>query len=241
MTVYIPPHFRIPSTSPLLFETIRASPLATLVTCSLGLDGGVEMHATHLPMLLQVDSDSNSTSEQPIIKLIGHLAKSNPHWKMDHANPATRTLAIFRPPLDAYVSPGYYPTKKETGKVVPTWNYRAVHCTGRMEVVTEPTALLDIVSRLSVHHESQIGRSWTVSEAPEAYIGMMLKGIVGIVLHVDKMEGVDKMSQNRADRDLEGAIKGLEDRGKKEDANVDDLKAGRVAEAMKRVAEEKGL
>jgi transcriptional regulator len=236
---YIPAHFRIDPDTSLLLDIVRGTNLATLVTAGLSAtDGKAGMHATHLPMLVKERqlNDGNTT-----LQLVGHIAKSNPQWKLfDFTDPETKVLAIFTPPSDVYISPSYYPTKKETGKVVPTWDYQAVHVSGRLEIITDRNQLLEIVSTLTSHHESKIGSAWKVSDAPEAYIETMLKGIVGLVLHVEKIEGTNKMSQNRP-ADLASVQENLKKRGEKADGErtVEDVMAGRAAEIMSGFLERK--
>lgn len=246
--MYIPAHFRIdPSTSKLL-DIVKRTNLATLVTAGhhqppqhdneQPAPPKIALHATHLPMMLRVlpdDANQNQT-----IQLIGHIAKGNPQWKqLDFSSPDSyQALAIFTPPTDTYVSPSYYPSKKETGKVVPTWNYQSVHASGRLEIITERDALLSIVSDLSILHESKIGSQWRVSDAPEAYIETMLKAIVGVVLHVEKIEGVSKMSQNKTGEDFDGVVAGLEKRSARAETAEDDM-AGAAAGIMREWKTEK--
>ncbi len=117
------------------------------------------------------------------------------------------TLAIFLA-AEGYVSPSWYATKPATGKVVPTWNYQAVHATGRLEIVQEPDALLHIVTQLTQRHESQRPTPWAVTDAPADYIAAQLKGIVGLVLHITRLEGKAKLSQNKSAADQNGVIAG---------------------------------
>ncbi|KAI9030515.1 negative transcriptional regulator [Hyaloraphidium curvatum] len=238
--MYVPAHFRIGPHESLLLDVIRRANLATLVTAGIPADSpSVAINATHLPMLLEVD-DVPGTEEKKL-RLVGHIAKANPQWKvLDYSAGAnTAALAIFTPPVDAYISPGYYQTKKETGKVVPTWDYQSVHCSGRLEIVTERDRLLKIVSDLSNHHERKIGSSWKVSDAPTPYIDTMLKAIVGVVLHVEKAEGTNKMSQNRPPADFDGAMEALRLRAEKTDGTVDDEKAGAAARIMQELKEQR--
>jgi transcriptional regulator len=149
--------------------------------------------ATHLPLSLQGD------------RLVGHMARPNPHWR--DALPGADTLAIFTA-VDGYISPSWSPSKAEAGKVVPTWNYQAVHATGRLEIVEDPSTLLEIVAALTERYESPRPQPWAVSDAPADYISAMLKGIVGVVLHISKLEGKAKLSQNKSQADREGIIAG---------------------------------
>lgn len=181
--MYTPAHFKMEESDTLdLLETLS---FATLV--SLG-EGG--LLSTPLPLLL----DRSNAG----IRLIGHVARANPHWK--RFDPAVPSLAIFQGG-DAYVTPSWYVEKQKTGKVVPTWNYVSIHVHGRLEAVEDPVALLEIVTRLTNRHEAGRERPWQVSDAPADYIAAMLRGIVGVVLNVEKLEGKAKLSQNKAAED----------------------------------------
>jgi transcriptional regulator len=153
--------------------------------------------ATHLPLMFFSGPD----------RLIGHVAKANNQWR--DILPGTDSLAIFTA-AEGYISPGWYATKQETGKVVPTWNYQAVHATGRLEIIEDPAAILPIVTQLTERYENPRKKPWAVSDAPDDYIAAQLKGIVGVVLHVTKLEGKVKLSQNKSAADQSGVIAGLE-------------------------------
>ncbi len=151
--------------------------------------------ATHLPLLYEAPD-----------RLIGHVARANPHWR--DFDPTAELLAIFTS-VDGYISPSFYTTKAETGKVVPTWNYQAVHATGRLEIVEDPGPLLGIVTRLTERYEAGRTKPWAVADAPADYIASQLKGIVGLILHITRLEGKAKLSQNRTKADQAGAIAGV--------------------------------
>jgi transcriptional regulator len=181
--MYTPTHFKMEESEALaVLETLS---FATLV--SLGPGG---LLSTPLPLLLERSGGG--------IRLIGHVARANPHLK--RFDPAVPSLAIFQGG-DGYVTPAWYAEKQKTGKVVPTWNYVSVHAHGRLEAVEDPVALLDIVTRLTNRHEEGRQRAWQVSDAPADYISAMLRGIVGVVLHVDRLEGKAKLSQNKEAED----------------------------------------
>ena len=139
-------------------------------------------------------------------RVLAHLARANPQWRS--IGPDTTGLMIVSGP-DAYISPAWYPAKAEHGRVVPTWNYSAVHLTGPVTVHTDPAWLLDMVSRLTDRHESGRSDPWSVADAPERYRDGQLQAIVGIELIAQRVEAKAKMSQNRSDADREGAIAGL--------------------------------
>jgi transcriptional regulator len=133
------------------------------------------------------------------------VARANPQWQLP---PIGHALAIFGGP-DAYVTPSWYPTKQETGKVVPTWNYVAVHAYGPVEFFQEAERLLEVVTRLTNRHEGARARPWAVDEAPADFIAAQLRGIVGLRIPVVRFEGKRKMSQNRAEADRVGVAAGL--------------------------------
>ncbi|SFP10390.1 FMN-binding negative transcriptional regulator [Ectopseudomonas composti] len=191
--MYCPAAFR-QDDLPTLHAQIQANGLA-IVTSS----GAQGLQASHLPLLLAPDEGEFGT-------LYGHFARANPHWR-DLASGA-EALVVFSG-ADAYVHPGWYPAKAEHGKVVPTWNYIAVHAWGRAEVFDEPERLLQLVSRLSDRHEQGRAQPWAVDDAPRDYIESMLRAIVGFALPIRRLEGKWKLSQNRSTRDQAGVRAGL--------------------------------
>jgi transcriptional regulator len=191
--VYVPAHFNEDRIE-VLHEFIRTTGLVTLV--SMTADG---MIASHAPLMLEPDPAPYGT-------LIGHLAKANPHARA--ADPGVQTLVIFQGP-DGYITPSYYAAKKEHGKVVPTWNYTAVHAYGTLEVFDDPVRLLEVVTRLTNRYETPRAQPWAVADAPDAFVQGMLRGIVGIALPIARLEGKVKMSQNRPAADQTGVIEGL--------------------------------
>jgi transcriptional regulator len=191
--MYIPPAFA-ENRPDELRDIIRAASLPLIVSSAPSKTGGVRLVATHLPLMLDGE------------RLIGHVARANDHWKV--FDPETESLAIFAA-RDGYVSPSWYVTKAETGRVVPTWNYEAVHAYGRLEIIQEPALLLPIVTSLTRRHEDDRAHPWQVSDAPSEYISSQLKGIVGVVLHISRLEGKRKLSQNKTNEDQLGVISGL--------------------------------
>ncbi len=168
------------------------------------------MQAASLPVLVSPTATGLVATHLPLLfaapdRLIGHVARANPHWR--DALPNADSLAIFTA-TDGYISPSWYPTKAATGQVVPTWNYQAVHATGRLELIDDPTELLAIVTQLTNHHEAARPAPWAVTDAPAAYIAAQLKGIVGLVLHITRLEGKAKLSQNKSPADQAGVIAG---------------------------------
>jgi transcriptional regulator len=141
--------------------------------------------------------------------LLGHVARNNDHWR---AEPVAESLAIVRGP-DAYVSPGFYPSKAEHGRVVPTWNYVTVHVHGRLVVHDDPAWLEDVVRRLTTVHEAAEAAPWSVDDAPRPFVEGQLRAIVGVELLVTRLEAKAKLSQNRPPADVEGVVAGLTARG----------------------------
>ena len=191
--MYLPSAFRQDDLAE-LHAQLQASPFALLTSA-----GATGVQASHLPLLLAPDEGEFGT-------LYGHFARANPHWR--DLQGGAEALAVFSGP-DAYISPGWYPAKAEHGKVVPTWNYIAVHARGPVELIEEPERLLQIVSRLSDQHESGRERPWAVSDAPREYIDSMLRAIVGFALPIRRLEGKWKLGQNRSAADQQGVRDGL--------------------------------
>ncbi len=138
-------------------------------------------------------------------QLHGHLARANPQWK---AAAIGEAMVLFSGP-DAYVTPSWYETKRETGKVVPTWNYQAVHAYGPAEFFDDPERLLDAVTRLTNLHEGTRAQPWAVDDAPPEFVRAQLRGIVGLRIPITRLEGKRKMSQNRPLADRRGVAEGL--------------------------------
>ncbi len=177
-----------------LHQHILGTRLAVLVTH--GDDG---LQASHLPLLLNPDEGASGT-------LYGHFARANPQWKA--LQQGAEALVIFAG-ADAYITPAFYPAKAEHGKVVPTWNYVAVHAYGTAEVFTDADRLLQLVSALTDRHESARDQPWKVADAPVDYIDGMLKAIVGFALPILRLEGKRKLGQNRSTADIAGVRAGL--------------------------------
>jgi len=190
--MYTPSYFKDEDIAS-LHRQIDGTRLATLVTFD---ESG--LLASHVPLLLNPDEGPNGT-------LYGHLAKANPQWKTLGAREA---LVIFQGP-DAYISPSFYAAKAEHGKVVPTWNYLAVHVYGRAQVFTDPQRLLRVVTDLTDKHEARRPAPWAVSDAPDDYIQKMLNGIVGFAIPIERLEGKRKLNQNRSAEDITGVSNGL--------------------------------
>lgn len=190
--MYVPPAFKDDDLDSIR-AVIRAARLANLVTAT--AEG---LLATPLPLFLE-----ESEGERGV--LYGHVAKANPQWR---AATIGEALALFTGP-EAYVTPSWYATKQETGKVVPTWNYIAVHAYGPVEFFEDPERLLGVVTRLTTIHEQKRAEPWAVSDAPADFIAAQLRGIVGVRIPVSRFEGKRKMSQNRPEQDRLRVAAGL--------------------------------
>jgi transcriptional regulator len=189
--MYTPPAFAEddPAT---IRQIVRDARLATLVTAT--AEGLV---ATPLPLMLADEGERGV--------LYGHVARANPQWKLP---PVGEALAIFSGP-DAYITPSWYAAKREHGKVVPTWNYVAVHAYGPVEFFEDPDRLYDVVTRLTNLHEGERPERWAVTDAPAEFIRSQLRGIVGLRLPIARIEGKRKLSQNRPAGDRQGVAAGL--------------------------------
>lgn len=172
---------------------IRAHPLAVLVTSV----GGI-LEANHLPLLIDSLPSPQGT-------LRGHVARANPLWRQLHEN---EVMAVFQGP-QVYVTPSWYPEKRASGKVVPTWNYAVVHARGPLVIHDDRAWLHDLVSRLTDQQEAGRAQPWGIADAPADYIERMLGAVVGIEIPISRIEGKWKVSQNRADADRAGVADGL--------------------------------
>ncbi|MGO9135410.1 MAG: FMN-binding negative transcriptional regulator [Methylovirgula sp.] len=175
-------------------DLIRAHPLGMLVT--LGSEGLV---ANPIPFILD-------RAAAPMGALRAHVARANPFWSDFDAK--LDALIVFQGP-QIYISPNYYASKKETGKVVPTWNYVTVHAYGKIKVIDDKDWLLAQLRSLTAEQEADQARPWSVDDAPEEYIAMMLKGIVGIEIEISRIEGKWKVSQNRTAADRASVVAAL--------------------------------
>jgi transcriptional regulator len=202
--MYVPEPYRVTDDAQ-MHALMRARPFATLVSA-----GASGLLATHLPTVLKTD--------EGVIEC--HVARANPHWK--EFGDELDALMIYNG-AEAYISPGWYPSKLQHGKVVPTWNYATVHAYGRAHAISDRAWLERHVSALTDQQERDQHAPWATSDAPASYIEVMLRGIVGIRFDITRLEGKWKMSQNREAADRAGTAQGLRERRHGEDVEVADL------------------
>jgi transcriptional regulator len=193
--MYLPKHFE-QTDAAAMAQLLAAHPLATLVWQS-----STGLTAEHLPLMLD-----RGPHDGPQGTLRGHVARANPVWR-EAAGAAV--MAAFQGP-QAYVSPSWYPSKAETAKVVPTWNYAVVHVHGPLRVIEDAAWLRALVGRLTDVHEATLTQRWQVGDAPADYIAQMLAAIVGIEIPITRWQGKWKLSQNRSTADRTGVAEGLE-------------------------------
>jgi transcriptional regulator len=193
--MYVPAHFA--PDEALVGELLRHHGAADLVT--LTAQGLV---ATMLPFIYVPEAGEHGS-------LHGHVARNNPQWQLPAQG---ESLVIVRGP-DAYISPSWYASKAEHGRVVPTWNYVTAHVYGRLIVHDDAAWTEDLVRRLTAKHEAGSAHPWSVSDAPPEFIAGQLRAIVGIELLITRIEAKAKLSQNRPAADVEGVIEGLRARG----------------------------
>lgn len=191
--MYIPPS-NAETRPEVLLDFIEAHPLGALVTAS--VEG---LFATHLPLVLD-----RGRGEMGVLQ--GHVARANPHHRLTPAGPGP--LVIFSGP-DAYVTPAWYAAKAEHGKVVPTWNYIAVHAYGTLRFIDDPGFLRPHLQALTARHERGQDHPWSIEDAPAEYIDQLERAIVGLEFEITRLEGKWKMSQNRPSADIDGVVRGL--------------------------------
>ena len=197
--MYVPGHFEERSIE-VMHALIGRHPLGTLVAMT---PRGLE--ASHVPFLLVPPAGEPTSSPHGTLRC--HLARANPLWR--DLTSATEVLAVFQG-AESYISPSWYASKVEHGKVVPTWNYVTVHAYGTARVVNDVEWLRALVAGLTERHEAQREGRWRLDDAPVDYVEKMLHAIVGVEIPVTRMIGSWKLSQNRSAADREGVIAGLE-------------------------------
>jgi transcriptional regulator len=206
--MYVPQHFAPPGPEALA-ELLTSAGASDLVT--VGKDG---LACSMLPFLFEAGAG-------PAGALQGHLARANPQWRSE---PSGEALVVVHGP-NAYISPGWYATKAEHGRVVPTWDYVVAHVYGRLVVHDDPVWTENLVRRLTARHEAGRPVPWSPDDAPAGFIASELRAIVGAEVLISRIEGKWKLSQNRSDADIDGVAAGLEASG--------ELLAREVAEAVR--------
>lgn len=204
--MYLPPAFE--ETDPAAVRgLIEAAGAATLVTM---VDGA--LFASTVPLLFEPDADGEGPG-----RLVGHLARANTQAR--RSSTEVEALAVFAG-VSGYVSPTLYPSKQDGGRVVPTWNYEVVHLWGPLVVHDDPAWVLDVVTRLTGHHEGRYRdgadaaglagvEPWAVADAPEEFIEGQLRAIVGIEIPITRLAAKRKLSQNRPEVDRAGVVAGF--------------------------------
>jgi transcriptional regulator len=194
--MYQPPLFE--ETDPAtLHALVRSHPLGLLISAS--PEGPV---ADPVPFLLDPEAGPNG-------RLRAHVARANPHWKLIAGQPQVPVLVVFQG-AESYITPSWYETKRQTGKVVPTWNYVTVQARGIARVVEDQAWLKQQIGDLTAFHETGRAEPWQVSDAPESFIAAQLRGIVGIEIDIATIAGKWKVSQNRPAADRTGVAAGLD-------------------------------
>jgi transcriptional regulator len=191
--MYVPAHFATDDADALIARLAKRWS-GVLITVS---DDGTPT-GTHLPILWDAEKKIAT----------GHIARANPQWKQGPG----RGLIVLNGP-EAYVTPEWYPSKVEHGKTVPTWNYEAVHISGRVEWFEDVVQLECVVRDLTTFHESGRAEPWALADAPRPYIDAMLRGIVGVRLRAERVEAKRKLSQNKNEADFAGVARGLASNG----------------------------
>ena len=199
--MYIPPHFDLKNTDEAR-TLMRSRPFATLVTT----DHDGAPFVTHLPLLFDTDGGAHG-------KLVGHVARANPHWRLFER--ATPTLAIFHGP-HAYISPNWYTTPN----LVPTWNYTAVHAYGTPRILLEAADALKVVERLADYFEASLAQPWSTAKLPPSNALAQMKGIVAFEMPIDRLQAKSKVGQNRLPADQRAAADALEAQGGEDNTAV---------------------
>jgi transcriptional regulator len=210
--MYVPGHFA-ESDLDAMHHVIRTRPFATWVALV-----DTTLVVNHIPLLYHEARGASGT-------LVGHVARANPVW---HSLGSSPSVMIFSG-AQGYVTPSWYPSKKMTGKAVPTWNYLVVHAHGIAKAIDDREWLRAHVAELTHAHEHQRVSPWQIDDAPAHYIEALLGAIVGIEMPIDKLEGKRKLSQNRAETDLLGIVSGL---AAESDPDIEMMQL--VSEAMER-------
>lgn len=211
--MYVPPHFD-EDRVPVLHTVMREIGFGTLVTF-----GEAGIVASHIPLLVEPEP-------APFGTLVGHLSRANPQWRS--LTVGIESLAMFLGP-HTYVTPSWYATKQETGKVVPTWNYVAIHAYGALRFIDDANWKRAHVTKLTETHETKRSQPWAVSDAPADFIEGMVRGIVGFEMPIARLEGKWKLSQNRSEADRAGVAEGLTREGRSDASAIAAIMAARLS------------
>lgn len=195
--MYVPSHFEESSTK-VLHDFMAQNPLGTLFT-----HGKSGLDANHIPFLLDAAGGELGV-------LHAHVARANTVWQ--DVTDGDEVLVVFRA-ADAYISPGWYPSKNEFHKQVPTWNYIVAHAYSRITIHDDERYVRGLVARLTRTHEASQATPWKMTDSPREYIDAMLKATVGVQVEITRLVGKTKLSQNKEVRDIEGAGQALKSQG----------------------------
>ena len=209
--MYTPTYFeelRLPE----LHEFMRRHPFASIIAKEAG-----RIEANHVPLVLD-------PGHGPFGRLRGHIARANSMWRNIEAG--AEVLVLFHG-SHSYISPSFYPSKQEHGKVVPTWNYAVTHARGKIAWVRDSQWLRQLVENLTEQHEAEQAVPWRVSDAPDEYVRKMLEGIVGFEISIDELRGTMKLSQNKSETDRAGVRRGLSERADADSAEIARLMSGK--------------
>ena len=198
--MYVPAHFAVDDAQ--LHELLAHHGAADLITLT---DQG--LLATMLPFVFDPGAGPHGA-------LLGHVARNNDQWRV----PARGESLVIVRGADAYISPGWYQSKVEHGRVVPTWNYITAHVYGTLVVHDDPVWVEDLVRRLTTKHESGMAEPWSVDDAPAPFVAGQLRAIVGVELAITRIEAKAKLSQNRPEADVAGVVAGLRAQGSEQAA-----------------------
>ena len=198
--MYVPAHFAVDDAQ--VHELLAHHGAADLITLT---DQG--LLATMLPFVFDPGAGPHGA-------LLGHVARNNDQWRV----PARGESLVIVRGADAYISPGWYQSKVEHGRVVPTWNYITAHVYGTLVVHDDPVWVEDLVRRLTTKHESGMAEPWSVDDAPAPFVAGQLRAIVGVELAITRIEAKAKLSQNRPEADVAGVVAGLRAQGSEQAA-----------------------
>ncbi len=220
--MYIPKQFDVTDLA-VISRLIEVNPLATIVTRQ-----GEALNANHIPLhLVDIgDPSASSSSVMPGRVLRGHVARANPLWR--DLESSDKALVVFLG-VQAYISPSLYATKKVDAKVVPTWNYEAVHIHGAIRLIQDGPGLHALMHSLTDTQERSLSHPWSVDDAPAEYIERLMSAIVGVEISIEHLEAKRKLSQNQPSANQQSVIEGLSARQNLQDVAMADAIRGVAA------------